>query len=134
MLSTSSIKELSTTRPDLYAFRVQGTVSRADMTEMARHMNTAFDAHDNVDMLLYFEDFEGSKPDAGLDLETVKSQLRSLSSVRRYVVANAPDRAADMVEAFGKILPVETEAYDDLDAAFQSLDAKTMTTTGQPAA
>ncbi|MGA9251774.1 MAG: STAS/SEC14 domain-containing protein, partial [Roseobacter sp.] len=96
MLSTSSIKELSTTRPDLYAFRVQGTVSRADMTEMARHMNTAFDAHDNVDMLLYFEDFEGSKPDAGLDLETVKSQLRSLSSVRRYVVANAPDRAADM--------------------------------------
>lgn len=134
MLSTSSIEELGTTRPDLYAFRVQGEVSRADMAEMARRMKKAFDAHDQVDMLLYFEGFEGSAPDAGLDFDTLKSQRGSLSPVRRYVVANAPERAEKMVEAFGKALPVDAEAYDSLDDAFKSLGAKSMTVTGQPAA
>lgn len=128
MLSTSSIKELSTTRPDLYAFRIEGTVSQNDMAKMAEHMNEAFDIHDKVDMLLYFENFEGSDADAGLTLENAKSQMRALQSVRRYVVVNAPDRAADLVEAMGKVLPVKAESFDSLDAAFEDLSATAMTT------
>ncbi|MEE4189006.1 MAG: STAS/SEC14 domain-containing protein [Roseobacter sp.] len=131
MLATQSIQQLGTTRPDLFAFRVQGEVSRDDLTQMASHMNKVFDAHEAVDMLLYFEDFEGSTKGAGLDLVSVKSQVRSLSSVRRYVVANAPDHAAEMVETLGKVLPVDAEAFDDLDDAFKALGATSMTTTAR---
>ena len=128
MLSTQSINQLSTTRPDLYAFRIEGEVSREDMTEMAEHMNSAFDAHDHVDMLLYFDEFKGSEAGASMSLENIQSRLRALSSVRRYVVANAPEAAAGMVETFGKILPVEAESYDSVDEAFEALGAKAMLT------
>lgn len=131
MLSTPSIEELSTTRPDLFAFKINGEVSKEDMRDMAQHMNDAFDAHSEVDMLLYFEDFKGAAPDAGLSLEAVQSQLRALSSVRRYVVANAPEQASDLVEAMGKLLPVEAEAFDGLDAAFKSLGATSMVSTSR---
>ena len=128
MLSTQSINQLSTTRPDLYAFRIEGEVSREDMTEMAEHMNSVFDAHDQVDMLLYFDDFKGSEAGASMSLENIQSRLRALSSVRRYVVANAPDAAGDMVETLGKVLPVQAESYETVDEAFDALGAKAMLT------
>lgn len=128
MLSTPSIKELSTTRPDLYAFRIQDTVSRDDMKEMALHVNEAFDVHEKVDMLLYFEDFEGSDPDAGLSLESMESRFRALGSVRRYVVVNAPEQSQDLVNVMGRLLPVQAETFDSLDAAFEALSATSMTT------
>ena len=128
MLATNTIQKIGTTRPDLFAFAIKGKVTRQDMHDMASSMNEAFDAHDTVDMLLYFEDFQGSETAAQLDLETAKSQFRALSSVRRYVVVNAPEQAASLVEAMGKILPVDVEIYDDMQAALDDLDATRMTT------
>ncbi len=121
MLSTSSIEEFSTSRSDLFAFRLSGQVTRQDVTSMARYMNEVFDAEKQVDILLYFEQFDGFDADAVLDVETAKSQARALSSVRRYVVANAPGGAAGLLDAIGQFLPVEAESFEGLDHAFKSL-------------
>lgn len=128
MLATRTIQKIGTTRTDLFAFAIKGKVTRQDVHDMASSMNEAFDGHGEADMLIYFEDFQGSDPTAQLDLRTAKSQFRALSSVRRYVVVNAPEQAASLVEAMGKILPVDVEIYDDMQAALDDLDATRMTT------
>jgi hypothetical protein len=128
MLTSGSIQKIGTTRPDLYAFRISGEITRDDMNDMATHMNDVFDKQEEVDMLLYFKDFEGSEAGSGLSVEALRSQFRALNSVRRYVVANAPESAGQMVEAMGKLLPVDAESFDDMDAALDSLDAKRITT------
>lgn len=124
MYASSSINRMQTNRPDLYAFRISGTVTGDDMAGMAKFMNDAFDRHDSVDMLLYFENFEGRETGAGFGIEQMKSQFRALSKVNRYVTANAPEEAQNMIEFFDGFLPVKAENHDTLDAALAALNAE----------
>ncbi|MEL6450329.1 MAG: STAS/SEC14 domain-containing protein [Pseudomonadota bacterium] len=122
MLNTPSTKQVKSARPDLFAFRIVDAVQAEDMEAMARVMNAAFDTHaDKVDMLLIFDSAKGSEAGAGLRWETLKSQVKSLSHVNRYVVVGAPDRAAQLVEAMNTVLPVKAEAFDNEVAAWRSL-------------
>jgi|SRR6056297_1443394 len=124
MLRTGSIAQLRTNRCNIYAFRIDGRVAKADMEEIARLMNDVFDMSDKVDMLLVFDRFDGAEPGASLGWQSVKSRARSVTNVRRYVVAGAPEAAAEMVETMGRVLPVQAEAYDTEDAAWRALDAQ----------
>ncbi|MEX0308920.1 MAG: STAS/SEC14 domain-containing protein [Tateyamaria sp.] len=125
MLTTPSIRQVQTSRPDLYAFRIAGKVSREDIEAMSELMNTAFDAHkEKIDMLLIFDRYEGSDFGATMSWESIKSRFKSLRNVHRYVVVGAPDSAADLIETLGSVLPVEAETYADEAVAWKQLDAE----------
>lgn len=124
MLTLPSITEVATSRPDLFAFRIAGEVSRADMTAMAEHMNEIFDQHDAVDMLLIFDRYDGAEAGAALSWEAIKSRFRALSNVRKYVVVGAPEAAEDLIEAIGKVIPVDAEAFDTEAPAWRALGAE----------
>lgn len=125
MLTTPSIEEVPASRPDLFAFRIRGTVTRDDFAAMGERMLAAFDARSEpVDMLLIFDGYEGSETLAGLSWSGVESRVRSLRNVRRYVVASAPDAAATMVEAIGRLLPLDAEAFEDERSAWAYLEAE----------
>ena len=100
--------------PDtLYAFQISGTVTAEEMEAMAATMNEAFDRHETVDMLLRFApDFEGSETGASMNWETMKSHMRSLANVERYVTVGAPEAAGTMVETMGAVIPVECKAFE----------------------
>jgi hypothetical protein len=124
MIATSSIQEIPNSRADLCAFRITGRVSRDDMAVMGERMLDAFEVHDEVDMLLVFDGYEGTDDDCSFSLPAAEAQLQSLFNVRRYVVAAAPAHAATMVEVVGKALPVEAKAFDTPRAAWAHLDAR----------
>ncbi|MGZ2255786.1 STAS/SEC14 domain-containing protein [Roseobacter sp. A03A-229] len=124
MLTTSSIVQVATSRDDLFAFRITGKISRADMTAMAEYVNDVFDRHDKIDMLLIFDKYEGAESGASLSWDALKSRVRALSEVRRYVVVGAPEAAADMIETFGKLIPVDTETFDTEEPAWRALGAE----------
>ncbi|WP_308917376.1 STAS/SEC14 domain-containing protein [Jannaschia sp. LMIT008] len=113
MLTTSTIREVPSPRPDLFAFRITGTVTRDDMAAMGTRMADVFDASDDkVDMLLIFDGYEGAEPLAGLSWPSIKSRTQSLWSVRRYAVAQAPDGAEAMIRAMDAVIPVDAETFD----------------------
>lgn len=124
MLTTSSIVQVATSRDDLFAFRIIGKISRADMTAMAEYVNDVFDRHDKIDMLLIFDKYEGAETGASLSWDALKSRVRALSEVRRYVVVGAPEAAAEMIETFGKLIPVDTETFDTEEPAWRALGAE----------
>ena len=124
---SDSVTRIAVDRADLYAFEIRGEVSGEAMESMARTMNEAFDEHDDkVDMLLVFRGFEGSETGATLDIEVVASRVRALSNVARYVVVGAPESANTMIEAMGKLMPVEAHTYPlaRLDEAWTLLGAR----------
>ena len=124
MLHTPSIQELRSTRANLLAFRVTGRVTRDDYAAMGERVLAVFDGRDDtVDMLLHFDAFEGAEPFAGLSYPAIASRLRALKRVGAYVVAEAPEAAADMVETFGTLLPVDTQSFDDVRDAWAFLDS-----------
>jgi len=112
VLTTPTIREIPSSKSTLHAFEITGKVSSDDMEAMAKHMNSAFDQYDAVDMLLIFKGFEGSDASASLNAETMKAQFRSLNNVENYVVVGAPDTAETMIEAIGAILPIKPKTFD----------------------
>lgn len=61
MLKLPSITEVETSRADLFAFRIDGEVSRDDMSAMADYMNDVFDRFEQIDMLMIFDRYEGAE-------------------------------------------------------------------------
>ena len=124
---TDAVRRLPTDRPDLYAFEIAGEVTAADQEAMADAMNAAFDAHeDKVDMLLVFRDYEGAETGSMLDVDVLKSRLRSIARVNRYVVVGAPEAANTMIETMGRLMPVESHTFPiaELGAAWALLGAR----------
>lgn len=121
-----TIRRVATTNPNVYAFEIDGKVSSEEMEDMADLMNTAFDTHDKVDMLLIFRHFDGSEMGAGYDWSSIKSRFRAVTNVGKYVVVGAPEEAETMIEVFGKLIPVEAMTFDlaELDTAWAEVDAR----------
>jgi hypothetical protein len=124
MLKLPSITEVETSRADLFAFRIDGEVSRDDMSAMADYMNDVFDRFEQIDMLMIFDRYEGAEAGASLSWEALKSRFRSLTKVGRYLVVGAPERAAELIEIMDNLIPVKAETYDDEAAAWRALGAE----------
>ena len=115
-MDSNSVSEIETDQPGLYGFRITGEVGREDMRQMSERMLAAFERHEKVDMLLVFETDKTSTADSSLSAEAMKAQVKSLAKVRNYVVANAPGQAG-IVEAMGKLMPVDARSFDTEDEA-----------------
>jgi hypothetical protein len=127
MFTCPSVIEIKTSRPQLFAFRINGEVSRDDMSAMAEYMNNIFDGHDEkVDMLMIFDRYEGAEAGASMGWESVKSRFRSVSNVGRYVVVGAPDAAENMIEIMDHLIPVKAETFDEEAAAWRELGAEAL--------
>ncbi|WP_298431519.1 STAS/SEC14 domain-containing protein [uncultured Jannaschia sp.] len=125
MFATPTIREIPTDLPHLHAFRIVAEVTRDDMTAMSEHMLEVFDAAPTkVDMLLQFDTNATAEAGAGLSLDSLKARVASLAKVRNYVVSNAPGAAGGLVEAMGKVIPVEARAFETEDAALTWLKAQ----------
>jgi len=111
MLTTSSIRQIPVHSPDVYAFRILGEVQAEDIKAMAETMNVAFDADRTVSMLLIFADYDGVEAGAGLDLQTMSAQFRSLTHVEKYAVVNAPGFAATLIRLMDKVIPTDARTF-----------------------
>lgn len=117
MPKTSKIVQIAADAPFVYAFRIEGGVSAAEMSEMAETMNAAFDRGETVNMLLILRDFDAADALSGLSARSLESQFRSLRHVERYAVVGAPAFAAAMIETFGKMSPIAAETFDPAEEA-----------------
>lgn len=124
MLHTPTISEFDTGLPATYAFRIGGKVTGEDMQAMAERVDAIFDRRGKADLLLSFVEFEGTEFGASLSWDNVKVRFRSISQVRNYVTAGAPDAAQGMIRFFGALLPVETRNFENEDEALAWLHAE----------
>jgi len=124
--SFGPITQIQTESPTVYAFRVVGHIDDDASEALAEFMNTAFNTHPKVNMLLDLIQFTGSDWDSMLDGDVIKSRWRSLTHVDRYAVVGAPDRAATLINLVDKIIPVEARAFDaqDISQAWGFVGAK----------
>jgi SpoIIAA-like len=111
VLNTPTISQIPVLSPSVYAFTIHGEIEKDDLAQMADVMNAAFDTHDKVSMLLIFAPYDGAEPGAGLDLEVLASQFRSITKVDKYAVVGAPTFATTMIKIMDKIMPVQARTF-----------------------
>lgn len=115
MLTTPTIVQIPVQSADVYAFRIRAEITAEDLKAMAETMNAAFDAKSSVSMLLIFDPYDGAEAGAGLDLQTLTSQFRSIAKVDKYAVVGAPSFATTMINVMDKIIPTDARTFAAAD-------------------
>jgi hypothetical protein len=117
----TSITEIETDIPTLHAFRVEGKIAAADVEGMAERLQAAFEAHDEIDILIVMSSYQGIEAGAVFDRKALSAQARSVRHVRRYGVVGAPDWAEAMINFFAPVSPIEAKTFDleDEQSAWQ---------------
>lgn len=110
--SDAAIRRLQSRRSDLLEFEVIARIRQADIESMAQAVNVAMDAHDQIDILLIFTEFEGVTLGALFDGKAMGVGLRSNAHVRRYAVVGAPGLAETMIRLFDPVSPVDARTFD----------------------
>jgi hypothetical protein len=110
-MTGSSIAQLLTTRPDLFAFEVRGRIREADIEAMARTLDNAFDRFGTVDILIVMRHWEGLDMSAAFDGPALRAQGRAAAHVRKYGVVGAPLWAKAMINLFAPFTPVEERTF-----------------------
>ena len=113
MFVSPSIREAPNDREDVFAFHIVDEVSADEMQEMSHYMDTQFDRHDKVSMILIFDRYRGSESGASLNWDVIKTRLKSLTKVEIYALVNAPGSVARLLEVFGRLIPVDAKAFDN---------------------
>ncbi len=103
----------------LIAFAFDHTLDHAQVLEMARVVESAMREGNDLALLLDMRATEHFSPGAFLSAEGMWTSLKSVGPVRRYAVVAAPAIAAAAVEAFGKVLPLESRSFEaeEIEAA-----------------
>lgn len=92
-------------------FAFEQTLDRQQVEEMAQVVQTAIATHRDLRLLLDLRDTAEFLPDAFVSPKGLIASVRSIGPVARYAVVGAPRIAAVAVETFGKILPMESQAF-----------------------
>ena len=111
-MAGSSIAQVLTTRPDLFAFEVRGRIREADIEAMARTLGSAFDRLGTVDILIVMRHWDGIDMGAAFDGEALKAQARAAAHVRKYGVVGAPAWAKAMINLLSPLTPVAEETFE----------------------
>ncbi len=111
MIMTPTIVQIPVASSDVYAFRIKGEISAEDLQAMANTMNAAFDANSSVSMLLIFDQYDGVEAGAGLDLQTLRSQFRSVLKVDKYAVVGAPGFASTLINVMDILIPTDARTF-----------------------
>ncbi len=101
------------------AFAFDQTLDHAQVVKMSRVVESAMAEGDDLALLLDLRGTEHFSPGAFLSAKGMWTGLRSIGPVRRYAVVAAPAVAAAAVEAFGKLLPLESRSFgaEEIEAA-----------------
>lgn len=114
-----NVEKLTRGDVTILAFAFDHTLDHDQVLGMAREVEHAMAHGDDLALLLDMRATEHFSPGAFLSAEGMWTSLRSVGPVRRYAVVAAPAVAAAAVEAIGKILPLESRAFDtdEIEAA-----------------
>lgn len=114
-----NVEKLQRGNVTILAFAFDHTLDHDQVLAMSRAVEDAMAQGDDLALLLDMRATEHVSLGAFLSAEGMWTSLRSVGPVRRYAVVAAPAIAAAAVEAMGKILPLESRAFDgdDIEAA-----------------
>lgn len=107
-----AIRQIPTSRPDLFAFEVIAKIAESDMEGMATIVTAGFDRFGKIDLLLTMPGYDGADVGALFDKESFATMLRSAAHVRRYAVVGAPAWALAMINLTSPISPVDAKTFD----------------------
>ena len=110
-----ALTQIETERDDVYAFEIDGHVSREEMDEAYRTLEEAYEKHDKINLLVRMGRYDGFDWSALFSEATYVSKFHAIRHLRRYALVGGPAWAANAISFFGPLFRMDVKHFD-LDA------------------
>ena len=112
-----ALTQLKTERDDVYAFEIDGHVSREEVDVAYATLEKAYEKHDKIDLFVRIGRYDGFDLGALFSDVTYAGKLHAIRHMRRYALVGGPDWMANMIRFFNPLFRMEVRHFELDDEA-----------------
>ena len=107
-----ALTQLDTERDDVYAFEIDGQVTKEEVDEVYQTLEKAYEKHDKIDLLVRIGRYDGFDINALFSDVTYAGKLHAIKHMRRYALVGGPSWMANMMAFFNPLFRMEARHFD----------------------
>ncbi len=112
VLPKSSINLIDTDNPNLFAYEINGVVTKDLVQKIIPKMQAAFEKHDKIDLLVKVHNYSGVSPEVLIMPSLYSLKIAAMSHVRRYAVVGAKNWMKQCVDIFKPFISMDVRTFD----------------------
>lgn len=112
-----ALSRIKTERDDVYAFEIDGHVSREEVDEAYRTLEKAYEKHDRINLLIRMGRYDGFDFNALFSDMTYAGKLHAIRHMRRYAIVGGPSWMGNMIRFFNPLFRMDARHFELEDEA-----------------
>ena len=109
----TALTHLKTKRDDVYAFKIDGHMTRDDVEGMFQTLEQAYEKHDKINLLIHIDHYEGFDWHLFLSEKTYQGKLHAMRHIHRYALVGGPAWAATATAFFNPMFRIEVRHFEE---------------------
>lgn len=107
-----ALSRIETRRDDVYAFEMDGLLSKVESDEIFQTLEKAYQEHEKINLLLRIGRFDGFDWSTLFSETTFMGKLHAIKHLRRYAVIGGPGWISTAINAFNPLFRVEVRHFE----------------------
>ncbi|MEX3010020.1 STAS/SEC14 domain-containing protein [Hoeflea sp. TYP-13] len=109
--------QLKTERDDVYAFEINGHISKQEIEEAYQILEKAYEKHDKINLFVRMGRYDGFDLSALFSDITYAGKLHAIRHMRRYALVGGPAWIANAIRFFAPLFRMEVRHFELDDEA-----------------
>ena len=106
-----ALTQLKTERDDVYAFEIDGQVSKEEVGEVYQVLEKAYAEHDKIDLLIRIGRYDGFDINTLFSDVVYAGKLHTIKHMRRYALVGGPSWMGNLVAFFDPLFRMEARHF-----------------------
>lgn len=106
-----ALTQLKTERDDVYAFEIDGQVSKEEVEEVYQVLEKAYAKHDKINLLIRIGRYDGFDINALFSDVAYAGKLHAIKHMRRYALVGGPSWMGNLVAFFDPLFRMEAHHF-----------------------
>ncbi len=106
-----ALTQLETERDDVYAFEIDGQVSKEEVEEVYQVLEKAYAEHDKIDLLIRIGRYDGFDINTLFSEVAYAGKLHAINHMRQYALVGGPSWMGNLVAFFDPLFRMEARHF-----------------------
>jgi hypothetical protein len=116
-LKHPALSQIETKRDDVYAFEIDGHISKDEINRVFQTLEEAYQEHDKINLLVRVGRYDGFDWSTVFSEATYIGKLHALRHLRRYALIGGPGWFGNATSFFGPLFRIEIRHFELDDEA-----------------
>ena len=107
-----ALTQLETERDDVYAFEIDGHLTREEIETVYNTLEEAYEKHDKISILMRLGRYDGFDWNTLFSDTAYIGKLQAIRHMKRYALVGGPSWAAGATQFFGPLFRMEVKHFE----------------------